>query len=112
MHLDENVGNKPQDICNLFAKLFKDVYTSFSEKYRDRDYFSTIPKFSNDISVNCLSENEVFHALKNLDASKRPGPDGITPAFLKNLAVELTLPLHHLFNMSLKTGNFPELWKQ
>jgi len=111
MHLDENVGNNPQEICNLFAKFFKEVYTSFSEADRDREYFSFIPEYSNDISVNPLSENDVLTALKNLDASKGPGPDGIPPAFLKNLAEELTLPFHHLFNMSLKTGIFPEIWK-
>lgn len=112
MHLDENVGNNPQEICSLFSIFFKEVYTSFSEDDRDRDYFSFIPEFSNDVSVNLLSETEVFQALKNLDASKGPGPDGIAPTFLKHLAEELTLPLQHLFNMSLSTGKFPQVWKK
>lgn len=46
-----------------------------------------------------------------MDASKGPGPDGIPPVFLKNLAVELTAPLFWLFNMSLTSGNFSKLWK-
>lgn len=31
---------------------------------------------------------------------------------MKNLATELTVPLFWLFNMSLKSGLFPEIWKR
>nr|BAK26811.1 putative reverse transcriptase [Culex quinquefasciatus] len=112
MQLDENVGSNSKEICNLFSKFFKEVYTSFSEEDRDRDYFSYIPEFPNDVSVNSLSETEVRQALKDLDSSKGPGPDGIAPAFLKNLAEELTFPLHYLFNMSINNGKFPQTWKK
>lgn len=71
-----------------------------------------IQEFPNDVSVNSLSETEVRQALRDSDSSKGPGPDGIAPAFLKNLAEELTFPLHHLFNMSINTGKFPQTWKK
>ncbi|VDO10445.1 unnamed protein product, partial [Brugia timori] len=111
MHLDGIVGENSSEICKLFAIFFQEVYTTFSEEDRDRNFFSFIPETSNSISVNQLSYQEVFKALKNLDASKGPGPDGIAPVFLKNLSEELALPLERLFNMSLKNGKFPEIWK-
>ena len=112
MSLDGDVANDEEGICNLFANFFQEIYTTFSEADRDRDYFAFIPEFHNNISINQLTEQEVFETLKNLDAAKGPGPDGIAPVFLKNLASELSSPLFNLFNMSLSTGKFPETWKR
>ena len=111
MKLDGRVGNNTNEICSLFANFFQEVYTTFSEEDRDREYFSFIPEFSNDISVYRLTEFDILEALKNLNSSKGPGPDGIAPIFLKKLAEELTIPLQRLFNMSLENGQFPEIWK-
>lgn len=111
MHLYENVGNNSDEICNLFSNFFQQNYTTFSEEDRDRNYFDFLPELERNIGVNHIKVQEIIEGLKNLDASKGPGPDGIPPVFLKNLAVELTAPLFWLFNMSLKSGNFPKLWK-
>ena len=46
-----------------------------------------------------------------MNTAKGPGPDGIAPMFLKNLAEELTAPLQQLFNKSINDGKFPEVWK-
>ncbi|XP_055532652.1 uncharacterized protein LOC129722871 [Wyeomyia smithii] len=44
MHFDGNVGENPTEICNLFAKFFWEVYSTFSEKDRDRDFFDSSRK--------------------------------------------------------------------
>ena len=111
MHLDENVGDNSERICNLFAKFFQEIYTTFSEEDRDHDYSAFYPNFSRDIGVNQIHVQDIFQALNSLDASKGPGPDGIPPVFMKNLATELTAPLFWLFNMSLEYGCFPSKWK-
>lgn len=113
MNLDEHVGNNPDEICNLFASFFQEIYTTFSEHDRDRDLFEYIPKFPVDISIthNEVTVHDILNALKNLDASKGAGPDGLYHVFLKNLAMELTTPLFWLFKKSLETGIFPKLWK-
>lgn len=40
------------------------------------------------------------------------GPDDIPAIFLKNCAYSLTYPVTHLFNMSLNSGIFPDVWKE
>ena len=112
MHLDGNIKNDANEICTLFGHFFQEVYTTFSEDDRNRDFFEFIPEYPTDISVRRLSPQEVLGALRNLDSSKGPGPDGIPPIFLKNLATELTKPLLHIFNVSLQDGIFPEFWKR
>lgn len=112
MQLDEKTGDNAEKICKLFATFFQEVYTTFSEEDREREYFSFIPEYSRDIRVDQVKVHEVTDALNNLDASKGPGPDGIPPLFLKSLSMELTAPLFWLFNTSLKTGNFPSTWKK
>lgn len=48
----------------------------------------------------------------SLDLNKGPGPDGLPPCMLVNCASTLLLPLTMLYNCSLSTGTFPELWKR
>ena len=111
MHLDGTVKSDVNGICELFGNFFQEVYTTFSEEDRDRDFFAFIPEYPMDISLRSLSQQDVSSALRNLDPTKGPGPDGIPPIFLKNLASELTLPLSHIFNVSLQGRKFPKLWK-
>jgi exonuclease III len=94
-------------ICKLFSDYFKSVYkksTSFGPSIVTADN-------SNAIGDIVLSESEVLDALLSLDCSKGAGPDEIPSIFLKNCARELASPLTVLFNLSLKFGYFPSIWK-
>ena len=104
MYLDGKESENSQDISNLFADFFREIYTSFSEEDRDREFFSFCPEFPNDVNVSQVNVKDILTTLKNLDPSKGPGPDGVPPTFLKTLASELTAPLFWIFNMSLKSG--------
>ena len=53
----------------------------------------------------------IFNLLKSSSSKTTPGPDGVPPILLKNLAFELTEPLTTLFSVSLTTGIFPSIWK-
>ena len=48
--------------------------------------------------------------LLNVNPNKSPGPDGIHPKALKELA-EILAPLTIIFNTSIQTGIIPDLWK-
>ena len=56
--------------------------------------------------------DEVLEALKNLDASKSPGPDEILPVFLKSCCNELAPILCDLFNFFVQKGKVPKAWKE
>lgn len=111
MYLDQCVGNNSEDICNLFASFFQEIYTSYSEEDRDRDFFEYIPEYPADVGVNHVKVHEILHGLQKLDASKGAGPDGIPPIFMKTLATELTAPLFWLFEISIESRTFPKAWK-
>jgi hypothetical protein len=105
------LGTTRKKIVIFLNFFFQEIYTTFSEEDRDRDYFAFYPEYPRGIGVNKLYVQDILQALQNLDASKGPGPDGIPPVFMKSLAMELTAPLFWLFNMSLESGIFPRIWK-
>ena len=112
MHFNDSEGKNPREISNLFADFFQSVYTSFSDSDRDTSYFDYISVPAAFSSINSISRDEIHKIISNLDGSKGPGPDGIPPVLLKKLVNELVTPIFRLFNLSLQTGIFPEVWKE
>ena len=58
-----------------------------------------------------FTESDVFKVLSSLDGSKACGPDGVSPAVLKQCAKELTPSLVTLFNLSMEQSKVPTSWK-
>jgi len=50
--------------------------------------------------------------LANISIFKSPGPDQIPNWFLRDFSAHLAEPVCCIFNTSLRTGIFPQLWKQ
>ena len=59
----------------------------------------------------CTSE-EVEHLLLNLDESKASGPDGISATMLKCTAAIIASSVTALFNLSIRSGQVPNEWKE
>ncbi|TWW61350.1 hypothetical protein D4764_05G0014400 [Takifugu flavidus] len=57
-----------------------------------------------------LTPHQVRKALKNR-ARKATGPDGISSRLLKSCADQLCGIFSHMFNLSLRLGRVPQLWK-
>ena len=57
-----------------------------------------------------ITEEEVQKKLNKLKPSKSPGPDGLHPRLLKELAPSLSHPLSILFQSLLNEGVFPRDW--
>ena len=53
----------------------------------------------------------VLDKISKLQKDKLPGPDGISPRILIELAHEITAPLTMLFQKSIKTAQIPKEWK-
>ena len=58
-----------------------------------------------------VDENGIKKLLQNLDPSKAPGPDGISPRILQEFSNEIAPILVTIFNSSLTTGNVPSAWR-
>lgn len=96
------------DRANLYNEYF---YSVFSQSTYSLPPFSHMPSTSPSLNSINISEEEVYHALTNLDPNKAFGIDSISPALLKHCAVVLTKPLHYLFSYSIYHCCLPSEWK-
>ena len=55
--------------------------------------------------------DEVCTKMLNTKVFKSSGPDNIPNRIIKDFAFELAEPVCHIFNTSLSTGEFPNIWK-
>lgn len=111
MQYEDFASTDSKQICNKFASFFQTVYKN-SDEVRDFEYFSHLHEQINNVSIKQITVQEILATLKELDASKGPGPDGIPPSLMKNLAPAFVKPLFWLFNLSLTSGQFPSVWKK
>ena len=59
-----------------------------------------------------IGEQEVHDLLTKLKVCKTGGPDGLPNKVLRLFAPYIYIPLTKLFNLSLNTSTFPNLWKE
>ena len=55
--------------------------------------------------------HEVRDLIKEMYIDSSPGFDRCTPRLIKQLCPTVCLPLTHIYNLSLSTGKFAEIWK-
>ena len=56
--------------------------------------------------------DEVWDLLKDLSPFKATGSDGNPARLIKACGDTILKPLHYIFNLSIRSGIFPWLWKQ
>ena len=101
-----------------------DLTKSDSEKPVLADYFSTVftreqegetpeesIRCSKKIELCTINPSTVASKLKKLKTFKSPGPDGLHPRVLNELANSISTPLSVIFNTSLTTSVLPTDWK-
>lgn len=65
----------------------------------------------NSFFMHPTDASEVGSLIKLLPNDKAPGIDGHTNIFIKNIHNSIVQPLTIIYNMSLSSGIFPEIWK-
>ena len=58
-----------------------------------------------------ITKEKIERVLKTLDTSNSPGPDGLHPRPLTQMAEQLAEPFQALFSTSLEEGILPQGWK-
>lgn len=107
MKYKHNTSDAPEQICNLFATFFKEVFKKPSiTEYEHAEALNYV-----NISNLQLSPDSVQKYLQNLNTSKGAGPDEIPNKFLNDFSVQLSEILTCIFNNSLSSGVFPKFWK-
>ena len=59
-----------------------------------------------------ISCDNVFDSIQKCKIDYFSGPDGIPSVILKECANGIAMPLSILFNKSLNSGIFPDIWKK
>ncbi len=54
----------------------------------------------------------VASKINNMKEKKSPGVDGVSPKILKETLDQISMPLAHVFNMSLQEGSVHLEWKE
>ena len=95
------------------ADAFNKAFLSFSQLNLDQAALpELIYKTDSRLSNIIIHESEVLDILNSLDTSKATGPDGISAKMLKETATSVAPSLTKLFQISLKKGKIPKLWKE
>ena len=103
----------PSEIANAFNLYFQSNFSPQQSPYhlpKDNDACKSHPgiKPLQNIQVH---QSDVLRAINNLNASKPPGLDGISPKILKLAGFSIVPILTRIFNLSLSTGTVPHSWK-
>lgn len=95
-------------MTEVLAKFFSSVFTA--EPAGPVPFVEPVQVVSPCVD-KMVKECDVLNLLQDLDVNKSPGPDGLHPKALKELAQTITKPLTKIFNLSLSTGKVPDVWK-
>lgn len=109
MYLNQSHYADGKTIANAFATFFSSVYDSSNTmivKCAEKDYLTQV------VSLNVIADHDVRDAVRSLKVNKSVGPDNIPSYIIKGMVDCLLQPLTFLFNLSLKTGTFPDEWKK
>ena len=92
----------------LFNKFFHSIYSKDSTDVNGPTTDVVKPNLLLNVTTTAF---EVEGILRRLDINKSPGVDNIPSRNLQICAKELSVPLSHLFNLSLRSGVMPTFWK-
>lgn len=99
-----------ESIANAFASYFKSVYID-NDSDDDNDFIKH-NVYTHQISVLSVEEQDIVEAVKTLKINKAIGPDNLPSYIIKGCIDFLIYPLKFIFNLSLSTKMFPDVWKE
>ncbi len=94
------------DVLNtFFTSVFTQEDLTNIPTLEDRDFSTPLQKIE-------ISVDEVEKKLKNLKTGKSPGPDGLHPRALSEVAEAISVPIAMICEKSLLEGCLPQDWKR
>jgi hypothetical protein len=109
---NNNIIVDPEDKAELLNAQFSSVFTQddgIKPKVRNPLFTSTQISPMEDIVI---SPSDIIKSISNLKNSVSQTPDQIPSYYLKQVSSSIAKPLATLFNLSLRLGKVPDLWKK
>ena len=108
--------SNPQVISKKFCSYFSNIGKHFASKIPSPDktidhYLTKIWRNENSLFLLPTTETEVLKLIRNLPNKRSSGHDDIDNVLLKEIAMTISNPLTKLFNESLSSGIFPDIFK-
>ncbi|MES9881523.1 MAG: reverse transcriptase family protein [Sedimenticola sp.] len=118
LNVDGKTIESPEEIANEFNKFFVTIASKVKEPIK-KSNFKKLNAFCNDripqdicFNIPEITNTQVEKYLKAIDVSKATGLDDIGPRLLKISAPYIADSITHICNVSIKSGIFPEKWKE
>ena len=80
MFFKNQAARNPEELANLFAKFFQEVYVKDDDSLNLLNNVSIADPNPHKVSLIQFTETEIEEAILGLDGQKGPGPDGIPPS--------------------------------
>lgn len=112
------VFHNTRGIATTLNEHFTKEHGSIPNCSKNKSMFSKLSEFvsskkSNSVlfEIPFIDEQFVFKQISELKSKKATGDDDISPYFIKLAAPVICPSLCHVFNCSIRTGIFPNMWK-
>ena len=105
---------KEKDIAEALNQHFVTVGPKLAEKLEsknDDDPLIKINAQTNKLKLKLIDHTYALNAVSKLKNGKAPGPDRVSTRLVKDSGDFIRKPLTMIYNSSLETGVFPDIWK-
>jgi hypothetical protein len=109
-----NINDKllmANEFNNFFTTAGSKIYNTVNPSSLDPNYFNPINPNPPLLELGQVSPAVIVTTIKAFITKTSTDIDGLNTKLLKAIAVEISQPLAHIFNLSITTGTFPNKFK-
>jgi len=117
LFVDNNLIEDKQNICdalnayylNVVNTLLKDNNISCTDNLKPKP--NSIKPVQNSIFLDSTNVEEVLSIVKQMNNKKSTSDDSLSSYLIKHIITEISIPITHIYNLSLSQGIFPKCFK-
>ena len=97
--------NGPKQMADILSQQYESAFSEPKTDFSDLNLKEHLCPNLSDIEI---TEESIREAIKDMNVSSAPGPDGVAAFFIKEYADQLVYPIMKIWRTSLDTGMLPE----
>jgi hypothetical protein len=100
-----------EEFNKFFSSIGKQISDSIPPSHTDPLSYITNPPDIPNMEFHPCHPGQIIELVKNFENKTSLDLDGISINLIKQVILEISTPLAHIFTLSLKSGTFPDLFK-